>query len=265
MAAVTQLFTSTHPLPEDMDGAPYPPPAEVKDLIPAFHFHGERRCGDHAHDLSAAHFTHYLARHGKDASSAWTLSCSNCHARSTLNQLHDLPCGDLICRDCLLVKALGVKLSIERNCDKIHDARVQMTDLSKSYWGLVDPREKRMSLRRHAQLKRSVLRLAGFTCCGVNMRLERFLPCMSAAVSRELWLAIRWVSDDVRTHRACAWPDCGAFAPSCCTYVVPGECARRWYCVMCQGNSMDCARQVDVAQMRFPFLPRGQPALTPCM
>jgi hypothetical protein len=140
-----------------------------------------------------------------------------------------------------------------------------MIDLYTAYLELGDPQHKRLALRRHARLKRTVMRLAGLNCCCVNMQLERFLPCMGPAMSRDLWLALRWVWDDVRTHRACSWPDCGAFVPYYCMYEVPGDPARRYYCVTCQGNSMDCAQQVEVRQLRFPFLPRGQPALTPCM
>ncbi|KAK4096998.1 hypothetical protein N658DRAFT_434922 [Parathielavia hyrcaniae] len=265
----TQLPTWTHPVAKAVDDASQPPPAEVKGTIPPFHLHGERNCGDHVHDPKASHIARYLARHGgnRDPSSAWNLPCTNCHARTTLNQLHDLPCGDLICRDCLLVKALTAKLSIERNHAKLHDVRVQLVENHNAFFYPPSPlsaRDKRMLLRRNAQLKRSMARLAGFTCCGADMQLGRFLPYMGAAASRELWLAIRWMSDDPRGHRACAWPDCGAYLPMCCRYVVPGEAGRRWYCVTCQGNSMDCARSLHAAQSKFPYLPSGQPALTPC-
>ncbi|KAK4119421.1 hypothetical protein N657DRAFT_659052 [Parathielavia appendiculata] len=266
----TQLPTWTHPVAEAVDDAPLPPPAEVKDSIPPFHLHGERNCGDHVHDPnSPSYFVRYLALHGRDLSSSWTMSCTNCHARTTLNRLHDLPCGDLICRGCLLVKVLTVKLSIERNRDKLHDVRMQLVDNHNALFyppseQPLNARDKRMLLRRDAQLRQSMARLAGFTCCGTNMQLGRFLACMGATASRELWLAMRWMADDPKAHRACAWPDCGAYLPVCCRYVVPGEAGRRWYCVTCQGNSMDCARTWPAAPNVFPYLPRGQPALTPC-
>ncbi|KAK4158232.1 hypothetical protein C8A00DRAFT_10993 [Chaetomidium leptoderma] len=233
-----------YPVDEDLDE---PPPASVADVIPPFKQYGEHNCGDHQHNFNNK------------------LACSNCHTRVKLGELHDLPCGDLICRDCLLVKAFSVKYSIEKNRDEIHESRKKMVDIDLAFFDHPNmiSSERNLLIRRHTLLKRKVIRLAGFTCCGVDMRLDRFLPCLSTMVSRELWLAARWLSDTPNARRVCAWPDCGAYLPVCCGYPVPEECARRWYCVVCQGNSMDCARTLEMAQTRFPFLPRGQPALTP--
>lgn len=244
-----------------IDDAPLPPPPSVTKLIPPFHQHGEHNCGNHQHDISNSHFS----RQNKNNSAAWNLSCTKCHSRATLNQLHDLRCGDLICRDCLLIKAHRVSLSIERNRERIQDSWAQMEALHiySSTKPDMDLREKKLVARRYGRHKLSILRLAGLTCCGVNMRLDRFLSCMGTVVSRDLWLAMCWVNDDPSEQRACAWPDCGAYLPVCCQYEVPAASAHRWYCVVCQGNSMDCVRTLDAAQTRFPFLPQGHDALTP--
>jgi len=244
--------------------APLPPPAAVAEVIPPFHQHGPRNCGDHHHDATNQKFSRHFCQ-GEDESTAWNLSCTLCHARATLNQLHDLPCGDLICRDCLLVKALGVTFSINRNREKIQELWVKMEALDVYFCNKpdVEPREKKLVGRRYGRHRLSVLRLAGLTCCRVSMRLDRFLACMGTAVSRDLWLAMCWVSDAPRAQRACAWPDCGAYLPVCCRYAVPTASARRWYCVVCQGNSMDCVRTLEAAQTRFPFLRQGHDALTP--
>ncbi|KAK4040617.1 hypothetical protein C8A01DRAFT_15520 [Parachaetomium inaequale] len=247
------------------DDNPLPPPASVSEAIPPFHLHGERECGDHQHDASNSNFAKYLQRQGKDKSTAWNVACCNCHARVTLNQLHDLPCGDLICRDCVLVKVFSVKLKTEQNREKIQEARAKMGDIDRLFYHARDMtlRQKKEHIRRHEKLQQSVLRLAGFTCCGVYMELDRFLSCLNPDLSRDLWLAIEWVHDSLAEQRACAWPDCGAYLPVCCKYSRPGDSARRWHCVACQGNSMECARTLRTSQTKFPCLPKGQPALTP--
>ncbi|KAK3307642.1 uncharacterized protein B0T15DRAFT_510894 [Chaetomium strumarium] len=278
-----------------------PPPASVASAIPRFHLHGEHNCGDHRHDITDPKFLRrrsFVRQGGSSSSKAgstttasasssttppWLLACSRCHARVTLNCLHDLPCGDLLCRDCLVVAALSVKLEIEKRPGIIWNTRVNMADTrirlaaitttttttAATNKAATDPQErkKKRLVQRHAEYHKEVLRLAGLTCCGLDMQLERFLPCLSPAVSRDLWLAIRWVACDEEPaeQRACAWPDCGAYLPVCCRYEMPGVegYARRWYCVVCQGNSMECARKLRVEQRSFPFLPKGQPALTP--
>jgi hypothetical protein len=191
------------------------------------------------------------------------MACSNCKARAALTQLHDLPCGHLICRDCLLVKASGVKLSIEKNFKKIRGLRTQICEAEPIPAPTPEmiPRDK-TTPRPGPLSERRVVRLAGLTCCGMDMKLGRFLSCLSPSVSRDLWLVLCWIHDSPGSQRACAWPDCGAYLPARCAYKV-GHVARRWHCVSCEGNSMDCGRNVEVAQTRFPFLPKGQEALTP--
>lgn len=104
---------------------------------------------------------------------------------------------------------------------------------------------------------------AGFTCCGKNMKLYRFVSCLSPKPSRDLWIITQWVRDPPSHQRVCGWPDCGAYVPICCTHLLPGGEGLRWHCVICQGNSMDCERDLRSTQIRFPYLPGGQPALTP--
>lgn len=171
----------------------------------------------------------------------------------------------MICRDCLLIKAHRVSCSIERNRVGIQNSWAQMEALYiySSTKPNMELREKKLVARRYGRHKVSILRLAGPTCCSVNMRLDRFLSCMGVVVSRDFWLAMCWVNDGPRAQRACAWPDCGAYLPVCCRYAVPTASARRWYCVICQGNSMDCVRTLDAPQTRFPFLPQGHYPLTP--
>ncbi|KAL2172962.1 uncharacterized protein P884DRAFT_321074 [Thermothelomyces heterothallicus CBS 202.75] len=257
------------------DDLPLPPPDHVAATIPPFYLYGERECGDHRHDTSNSTSnsnSNSNSNSDNHEAVAWQRACTNCHARATLNQLHDLPCGDLICRECLLVKVLSVKLHIEANHRKIREARTKMRAIDLCFarrpgpGGAMTPARKRMLCLRHSRLRASVLCLAGLACCGRDMGLHRFLPCLGPDRARELWLALKWVTSMPSEQRACGWPDCGAYVPSCCSYysALPGgDRARRWHCVTCQGNSMECARNLTTAQTRFPFLPRGQPALTP--
>jgi hypothetical protein len=127
----------------------------------------------------------------------------------------------------------------------------------------MDSQKRKTLARHHTQLRRDIIRLAGLSCCGGNMRLDRFLSCLSPTMSRDLWLAIRWIHDAPNVQRSCAWPDCGAYLPASCIYRLPNASARRWHCVTCLANSMDCARRVEGPQTGFPFLPSGQRALTP--
>ncbi|KAK4246652.1 hypothetical protein C7999DRAFT_41979 [Corynascus novoguineensis] len=249
----------------DADDGPLPPPKHVAEAIPPFHLHGERQCGDHRHDTSGSILERYLERQGKQASAVWNLACSNCRARTTLNQLHDLPCGDLICRGCLQVKVLSIKLGIDANHERIWQARTTMEGIEHCFRQnlRMTQSQKRALIQGYGQLRRRVLRLAGFTCCGKNMKLYRFMSCLSPKPSRDLWIITQWVRDPPSNQRVCGWPDCGAYVPICCTYLLPGGEGLRWHCVICQGNSMDCERDLRSAQTRFPYLPSGQPALTP--
>ncbi|KAL2262398.1 hypothetical protein VTK26DRAFT_1447 [Humicola hyalothermophila] len=263
-------FWTLPPREDGVDENPRPPPASVVEVLPAFHSHGEHNCGDHRYDLCCSGFKKHLERQRKDASSAWNLACSNCHLRLTLNRLHDLPCGDLLCCGCLNARALKIQRSLERNKDQILASRIEMCDVqnrinSKHFSGLDARSQKELSTRYRA-LEKRVLSLAGLTCCGgVKMKLDRFLACLRPEASRQLWLVYQWMQDPLWEHRACAWPDCNAYLPSCCRYEVPDSASYwHWYCVTCQANSMECSRDLLAPQSRFPWLSRGHPALTPC-
>ncbi|KAL2158697.1 hypothetical protein VTH06DRAFT_4179 [Thermothelomyces fergusii] len=271
-------------LETEVDDLPLPPPPHVAATIPRFHLYGERECGDHRHD--GGHNNGRNNANNSDNGEAsrswpWRTPCTNCHVRATLNQLHDLPCGDLICRECLLVKVHAVRVYIGANHAKIREARKEMRAIDLSFGRrsapgdggpaatatatatAMTPTRRRLLRQRHDRLRASVLRMAGLACCGVDMGLHRFLPCLSPDRARELWLALKWVASAPSAQRACGWPNCGAFVPDSCSYALPGDWARRWYCVTCHGNSMECARSLAAAQTRFPFLPKGQLALTP--
>jgi hypothetical protein len=245
------------------DEDPLPPPSSVAEAVPLFHQHGWQNCGNHTHDLDNSKCT---SRRDKNSTAAASdLACSSCHATATLGQLHDLPCGDLICRDCLVLRAFTVKHNLDVNRDEIDEKRAQMraiqVDLSNT--PSTNVREKRRLHRRHSHLWRSILHLAGLTCCGVNMRLTRFISCLGSPVSRALWLAVQWIADGPKARRACGWPDCRAYVPACCRYAVRDAYPFRWYCVTCEGNSMDCGAELRAAQTCFPFLSKGHAALTP--
>ena len=251
-----------------VDDAPLPPPASVVEVVPAFQVHGEHNCGEHRYDLCSTSFKKSLDRQRRDPSTAWNLTCSNCHARVTLNQLHDLPCGDLLCCSCLGAMALKIKRSIDKNRVTVQNSRAEMRDidlyLTSKPSGL-DSQQKKKLYTRYRTLEKKVFSLAGATCCGVRMKLDRFLKCLSPNVSRDLWLAYQWLQDPIDDQRACAWPDCDAYLPSCCRYEMEKTGSYwHWYCVTCEGNSMECDRGLFAAQSRFPWLPEGHPALTPC-
>lgn len=250
---------------EDQGDAPFPPPSSVAEAIPPFHLHGERCCGDHRHSLDNKNFRAYLETQHRGHSSTWLVACSNCQTRTTLNQLHDLPCGEMICRSCVVGRTTRARRELERNHVRIQNNRAKMSEIEQALAGSpgMHPRQRRALARRQSELGRAVMRLAGLTCCGVDMKLERFLACMAPDVSRDLWLVCHWLRDPVATQRSCAWPDCGAYLPRCCRYEVAWCSVRRYYCVACDGNSMDCSRALPAAQTRFPWLPRGHPALTP--
>ncbi|KAH6632830.1 hypothetical protein F5144DRAFT_491615 [Chaetomium tenue] len=201
------------PSPEmDMADEPLPPPDHVLMLIPPFNHHGEHKCGYHRHGLKK-NFAKYVRRFGGDTESAtWNVACRNCRCLVTLNRVHELPCGDLICRDCLMVRAFNVKLNIEKHHRRIQSVRERREDLETSFIQSQDmSREGRDKfIQDHDDIRRVMFRLAGLMCCGVDMQLERFLGCMTPAASRDLWLAIRWVCDPRYRQRICGWPDCGA-------------------------------------------------------
>jgi hypothetical protein len=240
-----------------------PPPRSVIANIPKFHLHGWENCGNHRYDTTHGHLARMLARNGRRDGRVWTLPCGDCGIRVALNELHDLPCGHMLCRECLLVAGLRVGMKIEMNHVRIREARLEMQEIDRRLYlePRMGPLQKDMLQRRYSLLRRTVLDLAALTCCGHNTKLDRLLPCMTPVISRDLWLAINWICQSPDSQRSCAWPDCGAYLPACCRYRTVD--ANRWYCVTCHGNSMDCSRVLPASQTKFPFLPRGQPALTP--
>lgn len=250
-----------------MADGPLPPPAHVARLIPAFSQHGEHKCGHHRHDLEKKkNFAKYLQRYGDETESAtWKVACSNCHCRVKLNQIHDLPCGDIICRNCLMVRAFNVKLNIEKNHEDILAVRKKRERLETLFiQSRKMTREDRETFtQNHDDTRRKMFRLAGLMCCGVDMQLARFLSCMTPAISRDLWLSIQWVCDPLDRQRICGWPDCGAYVPACCNYACPEDRSSRWHCVACQGNSLRWSCWLNKDQIKFPFLRQWCPLLAP--
>ncbi|KAJ4294718.1 hypothetical protein N0V88_004952 [Collariella sp. IMI 366227] len=184
---------------------PPTPTARSRRGYPPFHSHGPRSCGDHRHDATniTSNFPTYLKRHRRVASTDWLIACSTCHRRAGLSEMHDLPCGHMLCRDCVVAAARLVKRSIERNIKQIEDARKKLVEIDAALQGEsgVEAREKKMLIRRHAQLQKNVMKLAGLTCCGMNSRLDQFLGCLRPEMSRELWLQIQWVCDSPKAKR----------------------------------------------------------------
>lgn len=255
MATVQPPFT-TFPEVDQHGDAPLPPPASVRAVIPPFDSHGELACGGHCR---------YEAEFPESNGMNNTALCTSCRDRTALSLLHDLPCGrHILCRECLEMVANRVKWLIGHHWTSIRNMRTHMQHISshlRQHPGLDE--EERMRLQsQHSRYRLGVLELAGLACCGVSMKVNRFLACLSPAVSRDLWLSLRWISDSPGEQRSCAWPDCGAYLPVCCRYPAIGD--YRWYCVTCKGNSMECARTLPATQLEFPCLPKGQPALTPC-
>ncbi|KAL2022634.1 hypothetical protein VTK56DRAFT_4978 [Thermocarpiscus australiensis] len=269
------MLTLLPSLQTELDDDALPPPDSVAKRIPPFHLHGEGNCGDHRHGIGDRNVTGQVTRpwlqlsktEGKKQLNKRNWACSKCLTHATLNQLHDLPCGDRICRGCLEAAASKVTRNIENQnqLPKIQESLARIAQYKRCLLKNpdMDNRERNMLIRGQAHHKRTVLKLAGLSCCGTDMQLLRFMACMSPKTSRDLWLAYNWLNDPARCRRACGWPDCGAYVPVCCSYSLPWEPGRRFYCVSCKGNSMECRRTLPKAQTKFPCLPEGQPALTP--
>ncbi len=185
MTGAQSSFPTPHEL--NLDEEPLPPPPSVAETIPYFHQHGERNCGNHTHESSNQTVARYLSHHNRDASTARNLACSSCQARVTLSQLHDLPCGDMICRDCLLGKAFSVKCSIEMNRQKLEGSQARMTAVNTDFSSHpnMDEQEKKRLVRRYSQLRRSILHLAGLTCCGVRHRFFQDWPVPPSSVPNQ--------------------------------------------------------------------------------
>ncbi|KAH6855570.1 hypothetical protein B0I37DRAFT_402302 [Chaetomium sp. MPI-CAGE-AT-0009] len=187
------------------DDDPLPPPNHVTEAIPAFDKHGEKSCGSHQHDLDSKNFEKYLKRYGKGQSEAWEVACSNCHMRVKLNQIHDLPCGEIICRRCLMVRAFNVKLNIEKHRQDIRAQHIQRMRLNTLFRRnpVMTAEQRKAFVREQATIRRTMLSLAGLMCCGVDMQLRRFMSCMTPEVSQDLWLAIEWVYDRPDEQKLC--------------------------------------------------------------
>ncbi|KAK3293819.1 uncharacterized protein B0H64DRAFT_374688 [Chaetomium fimeti] len=176
----------------DVGDEPLPPPAHVADAIPDFHTHGEQRCGNHRHDLKSKNFEKYLQRYGETEPATWKVPCSNCHHRVKLNQVHDLPCGEIICRNCLMVRAFNVKLNIEKHREEIEVERNARWRINMRFRRNpnMTANQRKAVVQKNAAIRRNMLHLAGLMCCGVDMQLGRFISCMAPKISRNLWLAI---------------------------------------------------------------------------
>jgi len=283
--------------PNDDDNAPISPPKDVKACIPDFPKFGLHNCGNHRYNTENKNIHIYFQRfqrsvlrgQPRNLSGSIELACTKCNTLTPLSHLHDLPCGDLVCLVCLRRLIARVHANIAQNWRAIRHTRNQIDQLERQLHDAEiggDPEEtpsngrakkRRLSWPkisaftniRHENLEKEcfnlskrLLELAGLTCCGVSMRLGRLLACLPPETARDLWLIFQWVQDPPYRQRVCAWPDCGAYIAACCRWDV-GASGYRYHCVVCQGNSQDCSRTIEQEQIKFPYLPKGQPALTP--
>ena len=263
--------------------APLPPPRSITRRIPPFHRHGAHNCGQHQHEPNLKNAE--ASANGRDNRTARPSAiappapCSRCEATVAAGELHDLPCGHLLCRACLVVRATNTISLVEDGAWHIEmdkrlaayaslGRRIRIMSMQR-HGGETDAAEREgYYQRRRLKLRLEVLALAGMVCCGRPMRLGRFAACLPRDVSACYWICVQWLAEAPAARRLCGWPDCARLLPQSCQYRSPrggnADGLDRYYCPHCGGNSMAKGRQVlRAAQDAFPWLPRGQPMLQP--
>ncbi|KAH6619106.1 hypothetical protein B0J18DRAFT_411444 [Chaetomium sp. MPI-SDFR-AT-0129] len=245
------------PIEGPLDDEPLQPPPSVLLAIPPFHLHQGDHCCSHNHDFSGPVFAAHIQPRKQEQNGPYTnphenllLPCTDCHVSTPSHKLHDLPCGDVLCRLCLVARVAHVQKRIAQNhteiqrlSHKIHHIDRYLRTIQTTN-PLTGDRQKRYLAHRQFY-HRTIARLAGLTCChsvrdvetkteaeteaeiDISQTLHRYQSCLGTTVSRNLWLLLNWLGDLPTGQRVCAWPDCGAYLPDCCRYQMADSTGSR--------------------------------------
>ncbi|KAK3391186.1 hypothetical protein B0H63DRAFT_520380 [Podospora didyma] len=283
---------------------PLQPPNDVLNAIPPFHLYGPKNCSDHLHNLTEMQNLYETDQssspntdkepplkkpryaqegpHSNPQTTPFKLMewvCSDCVGIYQPMDLHDLPCGHMLCLPCLEERAREVPNMLGKYQYQLNRALTQKYSIeSKLQQHDQYPTSSRRTLsesqpsllRKLAEAEQSLSVFSGRACCGINMELfRRFARCLTPETARQLWLAEQWLDDHPDDRHACGWPDCEAYVPPCCVYELPAYMGgngdgQRWWCVRCEGNSRGSSNRKRAQDMgRFPWLRRGTEVLLP--
>ncbi|CAK7204231.1 Dihydroorotate dehydrogenase (quinone), mitochondrial [Sporothrix eucalyptigena] len=205
------------PLPEDDVDSPVYLPRDLREIVPDMARYGRHNCGQHG---------------GSKAKAKILVTCRDCRKKYPVAVLHALPCGHVLCRDCLkeVVWDIDARLNRGPTWDAIQNA---MDD--EFYDKFFLPVEGQPLVQGNGMDR--ALELAGMTCCDRLMGLDRHMACLDEHSAAAYWLAHEVLRHplDLARHR-CGWPDCGKTLAPTCYFARKGS--QMFYCVRCQGNSI---------------------------
>ncbi|CAK7265072.1 Dihydroorotate dehydrogenase (quinone), mitochondrial [Sporothrix epigloea] len=225
-------YKEVHIKPGD-DNSPIFLPLKLRTVVPNMDQYGRHNCGRHG---------------GTAAKRSVHVICRDCRTSCPVAAMHCLPCGHVLCRSCLkeVVWTIDAKLHTTRIRDAIqrhmmnHVAPDEALASSQHTANAAQLGPKPAANEPDAPVQADAdkaLELAGMTCCGRSMHLDRHIACLDAATAAAYWLAheVMLYPLELARHR-CGWPDCGQIlAPSC---HFERHSHTMYYCVRCQGNSI---------------------------
>ncbi len=153
-------------------------------------------------------------------------------------QAHDLPCGHFLCWDCLNRAVYTIESEMQCWWDSgirgwLEEAHA-LIRLRADAISVGDSACAQLLHKQALQAFGRAHKAAGFTCCGLIMRLDRFVRCMQPDAAQSFNRSLYAIQNPYEQMR-CGWPDCRAFLPM--SNIVEDD-EYKYSCGKCEGNSI---------------------------
>lgn len=209
-------------------------PRALRRIIPPMDEFGPQNCGQHGNRT-------------KPATAAVLVGCRDCHVRFPVAVLHCLPCGHVLCRDCLRQAVVRTDALLHEpdswaaieQC--MYDCVYETTILSPAGSDSDEASPAPRSTPATATAAERLLDAMRLTCCGRFMQLDRHIACLDPGTAASYWVVhelLRWplLDDEQVVQHRCGWPDCRRLLAPTCEFVR--DHSAFFHCVRCQGNSV---------------------------
>ncbi|KAJ9139334.1 hypothetical protein NKR19_g7442 [Coniochaeta hoffmannii] len=214
---------------------PYDAPitSPFSEYIPEWERCGKHNCNTH-HHMAKAPGRLVLGLDQPVVLHMW--HCYGCTRPYNTVSLHFLPCSHAVCRDCLDKAATHAHNTIQRNKNQVDDILSNAFLRREMAAEVDDPDVAAQLAEDEGTIFAAAYALAGFTCCGQDMRLTRFLYCMDGQVAMRFWCDYEYMLTPPEKRNYCGWPDCRAFVPGKCGFIDKSGLPTMLHCPECRGN-----------------------------
>src|SRR3569833_528621 len=163
---------------------PNPTPPVLHSCIPNFAHCGEDNCGEHSPSFLTPSY-------------ATRRRCISCSRLVRIQNLHPLPCGHDLCRDCLDIAVGKIDQCIssrDRWDTSVEPLLETRNDCLIRAGQAIEQSLPSLAARYTEEADRALLqaqRALKMTCCGMDMHLEKHLYCMALKCARQ-WVSADW-------------------------------------------------------------------------